>query len=102
MHYFHQWREWNQDRALQFCIKSFKNGDVIQNACRAEILAAILFQQCRHYQGKARERADAILEILTQAPYVHVLQNYIQVYVYESRSEEGKAFKEMLQVTGYL
>src|SRR5205823_3250445 len=92
--FFHQWREWNKDRALQFCIQSFKDGDSIRNVCKAEILAAILFQRCRAQSTADRERITSILSVLQMPQYKHVLQNYIQVYCYESQSDEGKEFKQ--------
>jgi hypothetical protein len=100
--FFHQWREWNKDRALQFCIQSFKEGKPVRNACKAELLAAILFQCCRYQNMANNQRIDSILTILTQPQYEYVLKNYIQTYCYESQSEEGKAFKNLLQAWGYL
>jgi len=102
LNYFHQWREWNKERSLQFCIQSFREGDTIRNACKAEILAAILYQRCRYSQAADRERIEAILNVLTQAPYQHVLQNYVKTYSYEGISEEGREFAQMLRAYGYL
>ncbi len=102
LNYFHQWREWNKDRSLHFCIDSFRDSDSIRNVCKAEILAAILYQRCRYENVADRERIESILAILTQPQYEHVLKNYIKVYCYESLSAEGKAFSQMLRLYGYL
>lgn len=102
LNYFQQWREWNKDRTLQFCIQSFRDGDTIRNACRAEILGAILFQRCRYSQPADRERIESIMSILTLPQYEHILQNYVKSYCYESISEEGKAFAQMLRTYGFL
>lgn len=100
LNFFHQWREWNKNRALRSCIQSFKSGDTLRNACRAEILAAILFQRCRMHNFSDQEKIEAILEILMQRPYQHVLQNYIKSYVFEGFSDEGKEFAHMLRHYG--
>lgn len=100
--YFNQWREWNKDRALHFCIESFKDSDTIRNVCKAEILAAILYQRCDYETSLGRERFETILEVLKQPPYDSVLQNYIRSYCYESKSEEGQKFAQRLRMSGYL
>jgi hypothetical protein len=100
--FFHQWREWNKSRTLYFCIHSFKDSDVVRNVCKAEILAAILFQRCRYSQFADRERIESILAVLRQPPYEHVLMNYVKTYCYEGQSEEGREFMQMLKAYGYL
>jgi hypothetical protein len=101
LHYFHQWREWNKDRALKFCIKSFNEHDTIRNVCKAEILAAVLFQRCRLANIADHERIESILSILTKPQFRHVLDNYIQIYSYASFGQEGKDFAQMLKRFGY-
>jgi hypothetical protein len=100
--FFEQWREWNKDRALSFCIQSFKQTDSIRKACKAEILAAILFQSCAEDTSKNRERIQEILPILMNLMYEHILQNYVQSYCYEDQSDEGKQFLRMLKENGYM
>jgi hypothetical protein len=102
LNYFNEWREWNKDRALQFCIQSFRGGDTIRNVCKAEILAAILFQRCRLDNSADRDRIESILAVLKQPAYLHVLQNYIRSYCYESKSVEGQDFLRMLKNFGYV
>jgi hypothetical protein len=101
MEYFRQWREWNKDRALKFCIRSFSEEDTIRNLCKAEILAAILFQRLSAQNFGDHERIESILGILLLPPYKHVLDNYVKVYCYESLAPEGKLFLQTLQRFGY-
>lgn len=101
INFFQQWREWNKTRALDFCIQSFKDADAIRRACKAEILAAILFQSCKGDQRYDEERIQSILEVLATPQYDYVLQNYIKVYCYEDISVEGKNFRNMLKNHGY-
>lgn len=97
LNFFNQWREWNKTRALNFCIQSFKHSDTLRKACKAEILAAILFQCCKDQNPLDRERSEEILEILTLPDFRYVLENYIKSYVYEDQSEEGRAFMRRMQ-----
>lgn len=97
--FFHQWREWNKDRSLNFCIQSFNESDSIRKACKAEILAAILFQCCNDQTAKNKERAETILSALTPS-YSQVLQNYVKSYYFEDQGEEGKNFMQLLKSFG--
>ena len=99
--FFKQWREWNKDRALRFCIRTFRDDDSVRNACKAEILAAILYQRCNVQNFADHERIELILSVLSQPAYRHVLDNYIRIYCYESFSQEGKDFAQMLKRFGY-
>lgn len=101
LNYYHRWREWNKDRALQYCIQSYKEGDAVRKACKAEILAAILFQRCEMNNPGDRERIESILAILLKSPYEYILKNYLRVYYYESYTEEGKRFAALLKEHGY-
>lgn len=100
--FFHQWREWNKDRSLGFLIQSFKHSDVIRKACKAEILAAVLFQSCDDDSPRSKERAEDILAVLANPHYGYVLENYVKSYCYESTSDKGKRFLRMLQDYGFM
>lgn len=101
LNFFTRWREWNKDRALYNCIQSFKESDAVRKACKAEILAAILFQRCDFNHPQDRNRIDAILSVLIGSKYEYILRNYLQVYYYEGMTEEGKRFSEMLKQYGF-
>jgi hypothetical protein len=102
LNFFHRWREWNKDRLLQFCIQSFKEGDSIRKASKAEILAAILFQRCDQNNAADKNRIESILSVLIKSPYEYILHNYLRVYYYESYTEEGKRFAALMKEHGYL
>jgi hypothetical protein len=99
--FFRQWREWNKDRALRFCIRSFTEDDSIRNMCKAEVLAAILFQRCNVQNFSDHERIELILGVISKPSYRHVLDNYIKTYTFESFEQEGKDFSQMLKRFGY-
>lgn len=100
--FFHLWREWNKERALQFCIQRFQESDKIRKACHAEVLASILFQRCDGQQLADKERINSILSLLLHSPYEYILKNYLRIYYYEQPTEEGKRFAELLKKYGYL
>jgi len=101
LNYFHRWREWNKDRALHYCIQSYHEGDSIRKSCKAEILAAILFQRCEMNNPADRDRIELILSVLLKSPYEYILHNYLRVYYFENYTEEGKRFSELLKEYGY-
>ena len=101
LNFFQRWREWNKDRALHYCIQSFKEGDAVRKACKAEILVAILFQRCDPDLLEDKSRIDAILSVLLKSKYEYILRNYLQIYFYEGMTEEGKRFSELLKEKGF-
>ncbi|OGT37123.1 MAG: hypothetical protein A3F11_00435 [Gammaproteobacteria bacterium RIFCSPHIGHO2_12_FULL_37_14] len=102
LNFFHRWREWNKDRTLNFCIQSYEEGDAIRKACKAEILATILFQRCDSHHLADRKRIETILSVLVKSPYEYLLKNYLRVFFYESRTEAGQRFAAMLREYEYL
>jgi len=101
INFFQRWREWNKDRALHLCIKSFTEGDVMRKASKAEILSAILFQRCDPNRLEDRSRIDAILAVLVGSPYEYILRNYLKIYLFQGMTEEGKRFAELLREHGF-
>jgi hypothetical protein len=97
---FHQWRDWSKDRALNFCIQTFKESDSIRKACKAEILAAIFYQYSQDDSARNLPRMESIAEILKLPEIRPILQNYIKSYAYEDLSEEGKNFLRLLKSYG--
>lgn len=97
INFFQRWREWNKDRALHNCIKSFEEGDALRKASKAEILAGILFQRCNSNRLEDKSRIDAIMSVLMGSKYEYLLRNYLEIYLYKGMTEEGKRFSELLQ-----
>jgi hypothetical protein len=97
LNYFNRWREWCKDRQLNFCIQSYHKADVIRRACKAEVLACILFQHSHDRSANNEKRLQAIYQLLNDSPYRYLLQNYLRIYYYESTSEEGKHFATLLR-----
>lgn len=102
LNFFSRWREWNKERVLQFCIQNFKTSDAIRKACKAEILAAILFQRCGTEQLIDKARIETILSLFVESPYQYILQNYVQTYYYRYPTEKGARFAQLLRDHGML
>lgn len=102
LHFFNQWREWNKERTLQFCIQSFQQAGPVRRACKAEILAAILFQNLMLDTAHNASRIERVLTALSDPQCARIVQNYIKSYCYEDGGEEGKRFLQLLKNYGYL
>jgi len=102
LNFYHRWREWNKDRALQFCLQSFKEANAIRKASKAEILAAILFQRCGAGQMIDKARIEAILPVFLNSPYQYILQNYLQTYYFRRPTAEGEQFSKLLKEYGLI
>lgn len=98
---FDQWRAWDQNRALHFCIESFKTASTARRAAKAEILGAILFQSCKADSADDLIRARCILSILALKPYQYIVKQYITTYCYNAKTPEGDAFMQLLSACGY-
>lgn len=101
LHFFHEWRNWNKRRTLDFCIQRFHEGDAIRKACNAEILAAILFQRCNINDTADTQRIESLLEILMNSRYDYLLRNYLHTYYFKRPTEEGRRFYELLKHYGF-
>lgn len=100
LNFFQRWREWNKDRALDYCIQRFNEGDSIRKACMAETLAAILFQRCQQNTPTDRARTERIMQVFLNSKYEYILKNYLRVYYYQGLTEEGRQFSELLKEYG--
>lgn len=101
LHYFEEWREWNKDRALQFCVQRFESNSQLRRACHAEILSAILFQCCTSNTSRDNERAERIISVLKNSECAYVLKNYARSYAFEDTGFEGQRFMRLLQQYGF-
>jgi len=100
LQFFNEWREWNKDRALQFCIQRFHEMDTLRQASQAEILSAILFQCCSSGGSMENERAERIISVLKNSAFSYVLKNYARSYAFEETGFEGQRFMRLLQSYG--
>ena len=95
---FHEWRRWDQERALNWCVRSFYEADQKRRASKAAILGAILFQRCHADNPGDLERARQIIPALRTEGYEYILQSYIELYCNHRNTEAGKSFTRLIQL----
>ena len=85
LNFYHEWREWNKNRSLDFCIQSIKGAKPARRISKVALLASILFQACENDNPKDRQKANKILAVLTQKDYLPILQCYAKTFYKEKR-----------------
>ncbi len=94
---FRQWRDWDMERALHYCLNSFDNAQPVRKASIASSLAAVMFQRLHHQDDHHVELARRILKILKQQDYYYVLDHYLRFYHRERKTKAGENLQKMLQ-----
>jgi len=94
---YHEWREWDKSRSLDFCLQSIKNASPARKATKAALLAAILFQACDYDNQNDREKANKILTILAQPEYTPILKCYANSFKQDSDNILWKNFLNYLE-----
>lgn len=98
-YFYTQWQEWDKDRALEECIKSFYyTTSNARRAAKASILAAILFQACDYNKTKDIERVEKILPILRLPEFEYILKSYLNVYTGQNSTPQGKNLLQLLDL----
>jgi hypothetical protein len=92
--FYHEWTDWDKNRALHFCLESFIESNPARKAAKAALLAAILFQYCRYDNPKDYSKAKRILSILKLPEYDYILKSYIQVF---SQDRQNQNLKDLYQ-----
>jgi hypothetical protein len=94
---FRQWREWDKERALQFCLQDFSAASEARKASKVTILAAIFTQSCRASRPFELERAKRIFPYLKQPGFEYVLRTYIKSYIKSKKNHPiGNNLKALL------
>lgn len=80
MQFYHDWHEWDKDRALNECIQSLQRSSHSRARTKAALLGMVLFQSCYPEDQRDIARARDILQVLTKSDYDFILTSYIKVY----------------------
>ncbi len=100
MNVYHEWVEWDKDRALDECIQRFYSASPERKASLAAMLGGVLFQAC-DYRNKADvDRAEKILNILTLDNYYYILKSYLQEYCVKRLTKRGNNLLKILDDCG--
>lgn len=95
--FYSEWLEWDRDRALDDCIKTFYPASKARRASKAAILAAILFQKLHYTDPKDIARAEKILPILLMKEYRYILDAYIKVYTQKFNTPSGNNLLKLIE-----
>lgn len=97
---YHEWVEWDKDRALDECIQRFYLASPARKASIAAMLGGVLFQACDHKNPQHLERAEKILTILNQSDYYYVLKSYLDAYCINRFTRKGNNLLKILEDCG--
>ncbi|HVT63000.1 MAG TPA: Dot/Icm T4SS effector AnkH/LegA3, partial [Legionellaceae bacterium] len=97
---YHNWIEWDKDRALDECIQRFYAAQPPRKASFAAMLGAVLFQVCNEKDERHLQRAEKILAILTLPEYSYILQSYLDVYCIKRLTKKGNNLLKLLDNCG--
>jgi hypothetical protein len=100
LNFYHEWREWNNTRSLDFCIQSLTERPRASQCAKAALLSAILFQSCDHQNPHDRSKANKILTILSEPDYLPLLKAYAKTFSKEPDSPLWQNFINYLEECG--
>lgn len=98
---YHNWVEWDKDRALDESIQRFYLANPLRKASMCSILAAVLFQSCNYSIAHHLLRAEKILTIITQTQYYYVLESYLNEYCVKRLTRKGNNLLKLLDDCGF-
>jgi hypothetical protein len=98
--FYQQWQQWDEDRALYDCLKSFEEASLARKASKASVLGAVLFQCCYYYKTKDIERAEKIMPVLVAPEYRYILESYLEIYWRRTKTIPGQNLVHLLDVCG--
>ena len=98
--FYHEWREWNKTRSLDFCIQSINESGLARKISKAALLASILFQACDYDNPKDRQKSNKILAVLSQPDYIQMLKCYAKTFSKEKDNILWKNFYNYLEDVG--
>lgn len=97
---YHEWVEWDKDRALDECIQRFYLANNERKASIVAMLGGVLFQSCDHNNTQHLHRAEKILSIMTLPEYYYVLKSYLDEYCIKRLTRRGNNLLKLLDDCG--
>ena len=96
LEFYNEWKEWDKERSLFFCIDSFHEANPARKASKAALLATILFQACSYENNRDPHKAYRIISILTIKEYDYILKSYFKVFQKDKDNANLKSLSEFL------
>lgn len=100
LNFYRDWLQWDKDRALEDCLKSFPAASKARKASKAAMLGAVLFQKCNYQIPRDLEKAEKIINVLTTPEYLYVLKSYIKIYWQDRKTMAGENLMQLLDDAG--
>lgn len=96
--FFHHWREWDQQRALQFLSQDFPSASPMRKASFIALFTAIVFQCCQADREQDLQLAARLLKMIHTPQYEYIVQQYLNVYCIKNTTQVGANFKRVLEL----
>ncbi len=78
LHFYHQWQNWNRERAIDFCLQDLKNLEISRQMTKIALLIAIVFQSLM--VEKDKKVMDKIIEQINNKCYWPILSCYVKTF----------------------
>ena len=78
--FYYAWRNWDQDRSVEFLKQAFARGDATQRAAWASAAGAVFFQSSAYQDSNSVARAEKLLPIIKQTEFRYIYEAYIHTY----------------------
>ena len=98
--FYQQWQQWDQTRALGFCLQGFNKADPARKASKAAILAAILVQHIEPKESEDLLLAEKIIKLLYTDDFRYILESYASVLSQDREHAFYKNLAEQLEYAG--
>lgn len=95
--WYRDWRQWDQQRALQYCLRNFDAATPTRKASLAAALAAVLFQRFDYRNHEQLPMAQKIIEVLKTPGYEYILQQYITFYYRQKKTPAGTNLMKLIE-----
>lgn len=94
---YREWRDWDRQNAINYCINNFKEAEPARQASLGAAMAAVFFQKIDHRSKKDFELARRIYALLKEDKHQYLLKHYLDQYYYRRRTEAGINLKRLIE-----
>ncbi len=101
MAFFQQWVQWDQDRAIDECIQTFKTASVPRKAIKAQSLSTILVHTCDYSILHHVERAEKMMSVLNVPKFHYLLDAYVKEYEKNPKDPLARNLSHLLDLVNY-
>lgn len=94
---FHQWREWDKDRALNECIQAINHNEPERGISKVGIIAHVLLDNLnkKHPTKGDVHRLQTMYDVLNKAEFRFIVDAYLNVYYKKNKTAAGEKLLEL-------